>query len=112
MTINSFIFLLSFFTVLNGLVTEAFKKIISSAKLPSEEKLPYNLFAVIFGLIIGGIGTYLYFMLNNLPYNIQIITMSILMGFATSLSSMVGYDKVKQLIKQLDEVETGNDDTK
>ena len=92
----TFLILLSAFSVLSSLVTEGIKKIASD-----KANLSYNIVALIVALVIGGIGCGIYYQLNAIPFNTNNIIYIVLMGLASGLVSMVGFDKVKQAIEQI-----------
>lgn len=96
MTVALFLFLLTAFSTITGLAVEAIKKLIS-------DKANYstNVLALVVSLIVGVIGTGLYYQLMGLGFSVNNIIYMFLMGLATSFSSMVGYDKVKQAIIQI-----------
>lgn len=96
MTTTIFLMLLSAFSVLSSLVTEAIKKIVADKK-----NLPYNLVALITALIIGGCGTAVYYQLNAISFTVNNVICMVLIGFASALSATLGYDKVKQTIEQI-----------
>lgn len=96
MTNTIFMILLSSFAVLSGLVTEGIKKF-----LTDKANLPYNLLALIVSLVIGMCGTAVYYQLNAIAFNVNNIIYMVLMGLASGLTSMVGFDKVKQAIEQI-----------
>jgi Na+-driven multidrug efflux pump len=96
MTTTMFLMLLSAFSVLSGIVTEAIKKLIND-----KVNLSYNIIALVVALIIGGAGCAIYYKLNEILFTTNNIIYMILMGFASGLVSMIGYDKVKQAIEQL-----------
>lgn len=96
MDITIFLFLLSAFSVLSSLVTEGIKNITTD-----KVNLSYNIVALASALIIGGCGSAIYYQLNAIPITINNIIYMILMGFASGLVSMVGFDKVQQAIKQI-----------
>ena len=96
MSIMSFLFLLSAFSVITGLIVEAVKKYISD-----KENRNYNTIALIVALVVGLIGTFIYYEFNGIPITMTNIIFAILMGFASALAAMVGYDKVKSVIEQL-----------
>ena len=52
-------------------------------------------------LIVGGCGCVIYYQLNGIPFTANNIIYAVLMGFASALSSTLGYDKVKQSILQI-----------
>ena len=96
MTVSTFLTLLSAFSFFFGLVTEGIKKIVND-----KANISYNITALIVALIIGGIGCGLYYQLNGIAFTVNNIIYMILMGFASGLVSMLGFDKVKQAIIQI-----------
>ena len=96
MTTTTFLMLLSSFSVLSGLVTEGIKKLISD-----KANMSYNIIALVVALVIGGAGSAVYYQLNAIPFNIDNIIYLVLMGLASGLCSMVGFDKIKQAIEQI-----------
>lgn len=96
MTTTMFLMLLSAFSVLSSLVTEGIKKAISD-----KTNLSYNIVALVVALVIGGGGTAVYYQLNEIVFSVNNIIYAVLMGLASGLVSMVGFDKVKQAITQL-----------
>lgn len=94
MNITTFMILLSAFTVITGLVTEAIKQVY-------KEKT--NLVALIVALIVGCGGTFIYYQLSGIAFDLNNIIYAILMGFASALAAMCGFDKVKQAIEQFTE---------
>lgn len=95
MNIVSFLFLLSAFSVITSLVVEAVKKFVSD-----KENRNYNSIALVVALIIGLVGTLLFFYFTNVHISGADFIFAILMGLASALVSMVGYDKVKDAIKE------------
>lgn len=96
MTTTMFLILLSAFSVVSGLVTEGIKNITTD-----RVNLSYNIIALITALIIGSGGTAIYYQLNNILFTVNNVIYAILMGLASGLVSMVGFDKVKQAITQV-----------
>ena len=96
MTITTFLMLLSSFSVLSGLVTEGIKKLISD-----KANMSYNVIALVVALVIGGAGSAVYYQLNAIPFNLDNIIYLVLMGLASGLCSMVGFDKIKQAVEQI-----------
>ena len=96
MTTTTFLMLLSSFSVLSGLVTEGIKKLISD-----KANMSYNVIALVVALVIGGVGSAVYYQLNAIPFNLDNIIYLVLMGLASGLCSMVGFDKIKQAIEQI-----------
>lgn len=96
MTTTMFLILLSAFSVISSLVTEGIKNIITD-----KVNLSYNIVALVTALIIGGGGTAIYYQLNTIPFTVNNIIYMLLMGLASGLTSMVGFDKVKQMVLQV-----------
>ena len=96
MTPQLFLILLAGFSALSSLVMEGIKKSFLSSK-----NVSYNVIELIIALIIGTSGTFIYYQLNNILIDTNNILYAILMGLASGLVSMVGYDKVKQTLDEL-----------
>ena len=96
MTTTTFLMLLSAFSILSGLVTEGIKKLVSDKK-----NMSYNIIALVVALVIGGVGSAVYYQLNAIPFNLNNVIYIVLMGLASGLCSMVGFDKVKQSVEQI-----------
>ena len=96
MNTTMFLILLSAFSVISSLVTEGIKNLANDRVY-----LSCNIVALITALIIGGGGTAVYYQLNAIPFSANNIIYMVLMGLASGLVSMVGFDKVKQAIEQL-----------
>lgn len=94
MTVEIFLTLLVFFSTATSLATEAFKKLVGN-------KIPYNILVLIIAMIVGCVGVYVYYILNNIEINSINVIYLVLMGIANWIGAMVGYDKIKQLINQM-----------
>lgn len=96
MTVTMFLALLFGFSVITGLIVEAIKKFIND-----KENVSYNIVALITALIVGILGCAVYYQFSSIPYTVNNIICMVLMGLASALVSMVGYDKVSQAISQI-----------
>lgn len=96
MTATTFLMLLSSFSIISSLTTEGIKKIIND-----KANMSYNIIALVVSLVVGCFGCGIYFILNDIAITLDNIIYMILMGFASSLTATVGYDKVKQTILQI-----------
>lgn len=96
MNMTTFLILLSAFSVISSLVTEGIKTMAAD-----RANLSYNLITLVTALIVGGVGTAVYYQLNAIPFTTNNIIYMLLMGFTSGLTAMVGFDKVKQAIEQL-----------
>ena len=97
MDVTLFIMLLMIFSTITSICTEGCKKFLEGIKLSYAS----NILAFIIACIIGIGGTGIYYLLNSIEFNTVNIICMILMGIATSIGAMVGYDKVVQAIGQL-----------
>lgn len=91
MTVEIFLALLLAFSTLASLVTEAIKKLFNADG---------NITAFIVSILIGLIGTLIYYQIGNIGFTLNNIIYAILMGLSSSLVSQVGYDKVKETIQK------------
>ena len=91
MTVEMFLALLLGFSTLSSLITEAIKKLFSTNG---------NITAFIVSILIGLIGTLIYYQLVNIDFTLNNVIYAILMGLASSLTSQVGYDKIKEAIQK------------
>lgn len=96
MDIGTFLILLSAFSIISSLFTEGIKKLAND-----KTNLSYNLVALFVALFVGLVGTGIYYQLNNIQFDVNNIIYMILLGLASALCSMLGYDKVKQTILQI-----------
>lgn len=101
MTITLFISILTLGAGITALLTEAIKKAYSNA---GREYSP-NIIALINAVVVGCGGTAVVYMLLGTPWTVNNILCLILMGVAVWISSMIGYDKVLQLLKQIADIE-------
>lgn len=97
MTVTLFISLLTFGSVLCGLITEAIKTAYKNA----EKEYSANVIALVDALIVGGVGTATAYMLLGIPWTVNNIICLVLMIVVIWLGAMVGFDKVIQTISQI-----------
>lgn len=97
MTVSMFLILLSAFSLIVGLLTQAIKKLLDGLGA----KYSSNVVAVIVSAIVGIGGTAVYYVIAGIPFSAVNIICMLLMGIATAVGAMVGYDKVIQTIKQI-----------
>ena len=96
MTVEMFLILLTFFSVVTGFVTQAVKKVLDDFG----ETYATNLVVLVVAVIVGGLGTAAFYFLGGYQWNAHNITSIFLMMGANWLGAMVGYDKIKQAITQ------------
>jgi hypothetical protein len=105
MTVTLFITIITIGAAVSALVTEAIKKAYANAK----KEYSANVIALINSIVVGGGGTAVIYMLMGIPWTVNNIICLILMIGVIWVGSMIGYDKVIQLIKQLAENKTGGE---
>ena len=97
MTVEIFLMLLTLFSTVTSLCTEAFKKALNTAGV----KYATNLVVLASAFLVGGGGTMAYYILNGTEWNAENIVCVLLMIVADWIGATVGYDKVTQLIGQI-----------
>ena len=106
MTITLFVSILTIGAAVNSLLTEAIKKFYENAG----RQYSANVIALVDALVIGGLGTAIVYMLMGIPWTVNNIICLLMMVVATWIGSMIGYDKIIQLIKQLEMKKGDNTD--
>lgn len=97
MTLALFVALLVILAVAVSLITEAVKKFLQDAGI----KYSANVVVLIISIIVGAGGTALVYLFMGIPYTPPNIVCMVLMAVAVWVGSMVGYDKVIQMLDQL-----------
>ncbi len=97
MTLALFVALLVILAVAVSLITEAVKKFLQDAGV----KYSANVVVLIISIIVGVGGTALVYLFMGIPYTPPNIVCMVLMAVAVWVGSMVGYDKVLQMLEQL-----------
>lgn len=100
MTITLFITILTLGSAVTALLTEAIKKWYTN----NGKSYSANIISLIDAIVIGAGGTSVCYMLLGVPWTVNNIICILLMAFAVWLASMVGYDKVLQLLKQIADI--------
>lgn len=96
MTVTMFLSLLLGFSMATTLIVEALKKLVGK-----KIEFSYNIVAFTTALIVGCGGTAIYYQLSGIAFDANNIIYLCLMGFSSAITSMVGFDKIKQTIEQL-----------
>lgn len=97
MSMEVFLLLLGLFAVLTSLVTEGVK----TKFLVDIDSVYYNLVALVVSIVIGVVGTLVYYVLNYITIDFRLVIFAILMGLASGLVSMTSYDRVHDVLKML-----------
>lgn len=100
MTITLFVSILTIGAGLTALITEAIKKAYANAK---KECSP-NVIALVDALVVGCGGTSVTYMLLDIPWTVNNIICLVLMGICVWIGAMIGYDKIIQLVKQINDI--------
>lgn len=108
MSVQLFIAMFTIGSAVSSLLTEAVKKAYSNAG----KEYSANVVALINAIVVGCGGTAVMYMLMAIPWTVNNILCLVLMGVAVWIASMVGYDKVIQMLNQLkEEKKDGNEST-
>ena len=99
MTVELFLILLTMLSIITSLFTEGIKKFLDSLKI----KYAANIVVLIVAVIVGGVGTSIFYIWNNFQWTTLNIICIFLMMCANWLGAMLGYDKVMQAIAQIKE---------
>lgn len=97
MTIQIFLILLAIFATMTSLLTEGVKKFLDEMNI----KYASNILVLAAAALVGGLGTVVFYLLMGFPFNLINIICIPLMIVANWLGAMVGYDKIKQAILQI-----------
>ncbi len=100
MTVSLFATILTIGSMVNALLTEAIKKMYANAG----KQYSANIVALADAIIIGGLGTAAVYMLMSIPWTVNNIICLVIMVVAVWIASMVGYDKIIQLVKQIEKM--------
>ena len=100
MTVEVFISILFTVSLVNGLVTQAVKKIFDDM----EWVYCSNILAGIVSVVISGFVCYAHAMFSNVIFNEVIAITYIALIVMSWVCAMVGYDKVVQTVKQIAEM--------
>ncbi len=97
MTVTLFITILTLGAGVTSLLTEAIKKAYENA----HKEYSANLIALVDAIVVGMGGTAVNYMLLGIPWTVNNIICMVLMAVCVWIGSMVGYDKLVQLIGQV-----------
>ena len=99
-TITIFATLLAILVACNALITQAIKVAFDK----SGKKYSSNLIALITSIAIGGLGSVIAYIFLGITFNIYSIICIPLFIIVVWVGSMVGFDKIFQLIEQIKEI--------
>ena len=97
MTVAMFILLMTICSAVSSVLTEGVKKWFDNAN----KTYSSNLIAMVNAIVVGCGGTAIAYVLLGVTFTLPNILCLVLMSAAVWLGSMVGYDKVIQLIAQI-----------
>lgn len=103
MTLETFMILLFVLALVTSLLTEGIKKFLDRQK----EAYSSNVLVFCVSIVVGGLGTAIFYRWNNYAWTSLNIIVIFLMTVANWLVAMLGYDKVKQTIVQVAAVLAG-----
>lgn len=97
MTLTLFMTLIVILAVAVSLITEAVKKFLEGMNV----KYSANMVVLIVALVVGAGGTALVYLFMEIAFTPPNIVCIVLMAVAIWVGSMIGYDKVLQMVEQL-----------
>lgn len=97
MTFETFLILLAILSIVTSLFTEGIKHILDSFKV----NYASNIVVLFVSVIVGGVGTVLFYLFNDYAWTTLNIICIFLMIAANWLGAMLGYDKIMQAITQI-----------
>ena len=102
MNLTMFMLLATILCAVSGLLTEGIKKWYANVG----KNYSANLIALIDAIAVGGVGTSIAYVLMGIAFTLPNILCIVLMIAAIWLGSMLGYDKIIQLITQISGINT------
>lgn len=96
MTGEAFVILMSIFSTATGLVAQAVKTFLDKQNV----KYVTDLVVLFVAAVVGGCGTLVYYMINDVPCTGKNIAFIFLMIIANCIGAMVGYDKIVEMVGQ------------
>lgn len=105
MNVTNSLIILSTCSLVTSLFVQEVKKFLNEQKI----KYSCNVLVLFVAIIIGCGVTALYYISRQIPFDTLNIVYLILMGIANWLGAMIGYDKVKQMIMQINTERTDNE---
>lgn len=100
MTLEAFVILLSCCAVVASLITEAVKEFFNM----KDVQYASNIVVFVVAMVVGCAGAMLYYFIFLVPVTPMNCIMAVFLGLANWVGAMVGYDKVKQAIKQMEQI--------
>lgn len=97
MTVQIFLMLLTVFSTVTSIVTQGVKAFLDTTKATYSS----NIVALFVAVIVGAGGTIIYYIANGIEWTLLNYIMIFIMALANWLGAMLGYDKVKQAITQI-----------
>lgn len=101
MTVTLFITVLTVGAMISGLLTEAIKKFYENA----HKEYSANVIALVNAVVVGMGGTAVMYMLLGIAWTVNNVICLVLMGIAVWVASMIGYDKVIQMLQQIADIQ-------
>lgn len=101
MTITAFLILLSTCAAVTSLITQGCKKFLDDQHV----KYASNVLVFIIAIVVGCGATSIYYVNYQIPFTALNSVYLALLGIANWLGAMLGYDKVKQTIIQIESAE-------
>ena len=95
--INFYIIMITICAIASSLLTEAIKVACKNAG----KQWSSNLIALINAIIVGGGVPIIFYIYNDVPWNLKSILTIFCLAILTWIGSIIGFDKVKQMLVQI-----------
>ena len=100
MTLEAFVILLAVCSTVTSLLTEALKTYMDMIKI----RYVPNVVVLVVALAVGCAGAMLYYYIFLIPITVMNCIMAVFLGLANWVGAMIGYDKVKQALEQINSI--------
>lgn len=101
MNAQTFVTLLFSFSIITSLIVEVIKKLFKDIHC-------LNIIATVVGIVVGGVGSIIYFVLNNIAFTTNNVIFIVLFGLSSGVTAMIGFDKVKEALQQIGFLDSSN----
>lgn len=100
LSFDAMLALITAFSIITSLATQFVKKILDTFKV----QYASNIVVFVVSAAVGGCGTGLYYVNHQIPLNALTSVYLAIMSLSNCMGAMLGYDKVKQVVTQIKEI--------
>lgn len=103
LSFDAMVALVTAFSIVTSLVAQLAKSVLDALKV----KYASNAVVLVVAVVVGATGTLLYYENHQIPVNALTSVYLAIMCLLNAGGAMLGYDKVKQMIVQLQDIKKG-----